>query len=109
MPPAGFSPSLRSSCVEEEPAPLFLEAPPIVRSMMKSHFCDIYVEYEDHKSYLLHSIILNPGGPEEAKPKSQKDKTHTAGLKLKSHRGDRYNKLPQIKINTLKTIIVTET
>ena len=31
MPPAGFSPSLRSSCVEEEPAPLFLEAPPIVR------------------------------------------------------------------------------
>ena len=80
MPPAGFSPSLRSSCVEEEPAPLFLEAPPIVRSMMKS-----YVEYDDHKSYFLHTIILNPGGPEEAKPKSQKDKTHTAGLKLNTH------------------------
>ena len=85
MPPAGFSPSLRSSCVEEVPAPLFLEAPPIVRNMMKSNFCDIYVEYDDHKSYFLHTIILNPGGPEEAKPKSQKDKTHTAGLKLNTH------------------------
>ena len=84
MPPAGFSPSLRSSRVEEEPAPLFLEAPPIVRNMIVI-VCDICVEYDDHKSYFLHTIILNPGDPEEAKPKSQKDKTHTAGLKLNTH------------------------
>ena len=84
MSPASFSPSLRSSCVEEEPAPLFLEAPPIVRNMIVI-VCDIYVEYDDHKLYFLHTIILNPGDPGEAKSKSQEDKTHTAGLKLNTH------------------------
>ena len=84
MPPAGFSPSLKSSCAEEEPAPLFLKAPPIVRNRIVI-VCDIYVEYDDHKLYFLHTIILNPGDPGEAKPKSQKDKTHTAGLKLNTH------------------------
>lgn len=78
--------------------------------MMKSHFCDIYVEYDDHKLYFLHTIILNPGDPGEAKSKSQEDKTHTAGLKLNTHWqiGNRCNKPPQIKINALKIIIITE-